>query len=169
MSSVIVLLGSDEPIPGDDGSEWKAVDGEPAFRRVLFVDDPAAVDRSRWADNVSVWVGEQIDSIEEKGELGAATAMMAVGQEPEPGFEQPFNAWMDDEHVPGLGAVPGTIAAHRYRAIDAGDGPEYFAVYHLADLTVNTRPEWKAVSASPLGAEMKPHSRKRIRGLYQAG
>ena len=162
---IIVLLGSDKPIPGHDGRAWRAVDGEPAYRRVLLADDePGALD---FGAGVSVWVGRQIDSLAEAGDPAAAAVLLAVGQEPAPGHEAEFNAWMDDEHVPGLGAVPGTYAAHRYQSIHGEPG--YFAVYHLRDLDVNGAPEWKQVSGSPLGAAMRPHSRKRIRGLYVAG
>jgi hypothetical protein len=91
---------------------------------------------------------------------------MTVGQEPAPGHEVEFNAWMDTEHVPGLGAAPGTLSAHRYRCVHGEPG--YFAIYHLRDLDVNKTPEWRSVGASALSTAMKPHARKRIRGLYIA-
>ena len=159
---IVVLLGSAEPIQGEAGTHWHAVDGEPAYRRVLLLDDPAAA--GEWGAGVSVWIGEQIDTLTDAGDPGTATALLAVGQEPAPGHEAEFNAWMDEEHVPGLGAAPGTLSAHRYRS--ANGEPAYFAVYHLRDLATNTTPEWKAVGASPTSAAMKPHSRKRVRGLY---
>ena len=111
-------------------------------------------------------VGRQIDELTEQGDYRAAGALMTVGQEPAPGHEVEFNAWMDTEHVPGLGAAPGTLSAHRYRCLH-GD-PGYFAIYHLRDLDVNKTPEWKRVGASALSTAMKPHARKRIRGLYIA-
>jgi hypothetical protein len=160
----VVLLGSDKPIPGPDGRPWRAVDGEPAYRRVILTD--AQPDPSGFGEEVTAWVGRQIDSLDEAGDPAAATALLAVGQEPAPGHEAEFNAWMDDEHVPGLGAAPGTYSAHRYRSIHGT--PEYFAVYHLRDLDVNTTPEWKQVGKSATSAAMKPHSRNRIRGLYVA-
>jgi hypothetical protein len=160
----IVLLGSSRPVPGDVGSHWHAVDGSPEYRRVLVVDDPATVDADSFGADVSVWVGERMDTLADAGDFRSATALLAVGQEPAPGHETEFNAWMDEEHVPGLGAAPGTLAAHRYRSVVGS--PEYFAVYHLRDLEVNKTPEWKAVGGSALSAAMKPHSRKKIRGLY---
>jgi hypothetical protein len=161
---IIVLLGSDTAVDGATGTHWKAHDGEPSFRRVLLVD--AAPDPASFAEGVSVWIGEQIDELPEAGDPGAATALLAVGQEPAPGHEAEFNAWMDEEHVPGLGAAPGTLSAHRYRSISGEPG--YFAVYHLRDLAVNSTPEWKSVGASERSAAMKPHSRKRTKGLYVA-
>jgi hypothetical protein len=159
---VIILLGSDQPIPGDSGRRWRAVDGEPKYRRVLLVDaEPAELD---YGPGVSVWVGRQIDSLNERGDPAEATALLAVGQEPAPGHEAEFNAWMDEEHVPGLGAAPGTYSAHRYRS--AHGEPGYFALYHLRDVAVNSTPEWKQVGQSATSQAMKPHSRKRTRGLY---
>jgi hypothetical protein len=161
---VIILLGSDQPIPGDSGRLWLAVDGEPKYRRVLLVDAaPADLD---FGPGVSVWAGRQIDSLNEQGDPAAATALLAVGQEPAPGREAEFNAWMDQEHVPGLGAAPGTYSAHRYRSVHGEPG--YFAVYHLRDLEVNSTPQWKQVGKSETSQAMKPHSRKRTRGLYVA-
>jgi hypothetical protein len=161
---VIILLGSDQPIPGDSGRLWRAVDGEPKYRRVLLVDAaPADLD---FGPGVSVWAGRQIDSLTEQGDPADATALLAVGQEPAPGHEAEFNAWMDEEHVPGLGAAPGTYSAHRYRSVHGEPG--YFAVYHLRDLEVNSTPEWKQVGKSETSQAMKPHSRKRTRGLYVA-
>jgi hypothetical protein len=162
--SAIVLLGSDRPVPGADGSHWKAVEGEPAYRRVMLVEDATAVDPGSFGDGVTVWIGEQIDELAEAGDYRAAGAFLAVGQEPAPGHEVEFNAWMDTEHVPGLGGAPGTLSAHRYRSL-VGE-PAYFAVYHLRDLDVNKTPEWKRASATPLSAAMKPYARKKIRGLY---
>jgi len=160
----IVMLSSDRPIPGADGSHWKAIDGEPAFRRVLLVDDAAAVDTAAFGEDIAVWIGEQVDELAEAGDHRAAGALLAVGQEPAPGHEAEFNAWMDEEHVPGLAGAPGTFAGHRYRAV-AGE-PAYFAVYYLRDPDVNKTPEWKAASGTARSAAMKPHARKRIRGLY---
>ncbi len=162
---IVVLLGSEQPIPGPAGTHWQAVDGEPGYRRVLLIDDRDEFSGD-FGDSVTVWIGEQMDDLAEPGDRGAATALLAVGQEPAPGHEAGFNAWMDQEHVPGLGAAPGTLSAHRYRALDGEPG--YFAVYHLRDLDVNKTPQWRAISGSEWAAEMKPHARKRIRGLYRA-
>ncbi len=162
---VIVLLGSDEPVTAGDGRLWRAVEGEPAYRRVLLVDaEPGVLD---YGPGVSVWVGRQVDSLDEPGDPSAATALLAVGQEPAPGHEAEFNAWMDTEHVPGLGTAPGTYSAHRYRSLHGEPG--YFAVYHLRDLDVNQTPEWKQASRTATSEAMRPYARKRIRGLYVPG
>lgn len=164
-SAIIVLLGSDNPIEASGGRLWRAVEGEPAYRRVFLADsEPGEL---AYGPGLSVWAGQQVDSLDEAGDPAAATALLAVGQEPAPGHEDEFNAWMDIEHVPGLGAAPGTFAAHRYRSL-RGE-PDYFAVYHLRDLSVNKTPEWKQVSGTATSQAMRQHSRKRVRGLYVPG
>jgi hypothetical protein len=160
----IILLGSDQPIAATGGRLWRAVEGEPAYRRVLLADEAPGL--LGFGSDVSVWAGQQIDSLGEAGDPASAAALLTVGQEPAPGHEGEFNAWMDDEHVPGLGAAPGTYTAHRYRSL-RGE-PEYFAVYHLRDLEVNKTPEWKRASGTATSAVMRPHARKHIRGLYIA-
>jgi hypothetical protein len=162
--STLVLIGSDTPLPGDRGRSWRAVDGEPAFRRLLLISGDEEPDVAAFGPDATVWIGRQIDALTPSGDPADATALLVVGQEPEPGFEDPFNSWMDDEHVPGLGGVPGTLSAHRYRSI-SGE-PDYFAVYHLRDLDVNSSPAWKLAGKTPSSDAMKPHSRKRVRGLY---
>lgn len=163
--STIVLVGSDEPIAAPLGRAWRAVDGEPAYRLVLEVAPGEPVpDPATFGSGAAVWIGTRIDSLRPAGDPAQAQVLLVVGQEPAPGHEVEFNAWMDEEHVPGLGAVPGTLSAHRYHSPTGS--PAYFAVYHLRDAGVNATPQWKAVGQSPLSAAMKPHSRKRIRGLY---
>jgi hypothetical protein len=58
----IVLLGSEEPIPAGEGRGWHAVEGEPAYRRVLLADETP--ERLDFGPGVSVWVGRQIDSLD---------------------------------------------------------------------------------------------------------
>jgi hypothetical protein len=163
---IVVLLGSDQPIRGDEGSGWRAIDGEPAYRRVILVTDASQVDTSAYGPDVTVWVGEQMDELVEGDDPGTAQGLLAVGQEPAAGHETEFNEWMDTEHVPGLAAVDGCLSGHRYRSLSGEPG--YFAIYHLRDLTANTTPEWRSVGASEWSARMKPHARKRVRGVYEA-
>ena len=45
-------------------------------------------------------------------------------------YEEEFNAWYHDEHIPERLAIPGVLNAARYQAV-AG-GPKYLACYELA-------------------------------------
>src|SRR5262249_28820575 len=46
-----------------------------------------------------------------------------------PEFEAEFNEWYDKEHIPALAAVPGVLAARRFRG--TSENRKYVALYHL--------------------------------------
>jgi hypothetical protein len=108
-----------------------------------------------------VWIGAQLSP----GELAAppgAAALLMVGHDP--ADEDDFNAWMDTEHVPALGAVPGVLSARRFRAISGW--PPYFAVYHLTGQDVLGSDAWKAAGATEWAARVRETMRGRVRGLF---
>jgi hypothetical protein len=50
---------------------------------------------------------------------------------PADGREDEYNAWYDDTHLAEFSALPGVIAARRFRVV--GDGkPQYAAIYELS-------------------------------------
>jgi hypothetical protein len=80
--------------------------------------------------------------------------------------EADFNAWYDEEHIPALAAVPGTLAARRYRSTQADGGTHrYIAIYHLGSPDVARSMAWKAAVDTPWSARVRPHFRDRIRIL----
>ena len=77
-----------------------------------------------------------------------------------------FNAWYDEEHLPALARVPGTLAARRYRSTEANGGSHrYVAIYHLESPAVTQSAAWKAAIDTPWSAKVRPHFRDRIRIL----
>jgi hypothetical protein len=83
-----------------------------------------------------------------------------------PEAEDDFNAWYDQEHLPALAAVPGALAARRYRSAQATGGTHrYVAIYHLASPDVARSQAWKAAADTPWSARVRPHFRDRIRIL----
>src|SRR5262244_3829277 len=56
--------------------------------------------------------------------------------------EHEFNDWYDTEHIPALGAVPGTLCARRYRGAGAA-GQRSLAVYYLTSAEVPNSAAWK--------------------------
>ena len=137
-------------------------------------------------DNLSVWSkrigrmctrllrfeGSQVNPGEAAAPEGAGALLLnAMNVTPE--AEDDFNAWYDEEHLPALAAVPGTIAARRYVS---GPDPEgthrYVALYHLQSADVTRSAEWKAAVDTPWSERVRPHFRDRIRILstrYQRG
>ena len=77
-----------------------------------------------------------------------------------PAVEAEFNEWYDKEHIPALAAVPGVLAARRFR----GTGNRtYVALYHLAAAEVQESAEWKKARESDWTDRLKPHFRDHLR------
>ena len=90
-----------------------------------------------------------------------------------PEAEDDFNAWYDQEHIPALAAVPGTLLARRYRADENGSSThKYLAIYHLETPDVTRSEAWAAAVDTPWSARARPHFQDRLRILtkhYQRG
>jgi hypothetical protein len=83
-----------------------------------------------------------------------------------PEAEDDFNAWYDEEHLPALLAVPGTMSARRYRASADGEGVRrYVAIYHLESPEVTYSDAWKTAVDTPWSARVRPHFRDHVRIL----
>ncbi|WP_129658048.1 DUF4286 family protein [Rothia halotolerans] len=70
-----------------------------------------------------------------------------------PAVEEEFNRWFDEEHLPQLAAVEGTVHAARYRT----DGsPRYLACYDLRDREIQGGAEWREAIESPWRDRIHP-------------
>lgn len=81
----------------------------------------------------------------------------------DPAHEAEFNDWYDNEHLPALQAVPGTICARRYK--DLSGSHRYLALYHLESPEVTFSDAWKSGAGTPWSAKMRPHFRDHLRIL----
>ena len=80
--------------------------------------------------------------------------------------EDDFNKWYEEEHIPALAAVPGTILARRYIAPDdAITTHKFIAIYHLEDPDVTRTQAWAKAVDTPWTASVRPHMRDRCRVL----
>ena len=126
-------------------------------------------------DNLSIWSkritgmcnrllrfeGEQLLP----GDLGppkGAAALLLVAMNVAPEHEHDLNEWYNVEHLPALAAVPGTIAARRYRGRE-GSTHRYAAIYHLASPEVPDSAAWKKAVETPWTARIRPHFRDFLR------
>jgi hypothetical protein len=83
-----------------------------------------------------------------------------------PEAEEDFNAWYDQEHLPALAAVPGTLAARRFRSDEGASGTHrYVAIYHLESPQVVRSAAWTSAVNTPWSARIRPQFRDRIRVL----
>jgi len=77
-----------------------------------------------------------------------------------PELEAEFNEWYDKEHIPALAAVPGVLAARRFRGVG---NRKYVALYHLDSPAVVESAEWKTARESDWTTRLKPHFRDHLR------
>lgn len=84
----------------------------------------------------------------------AAAWHYVVETDVRPEMEADFNAWYDEEHLPGLAGVPGTVRARRWRSPDGG--PRYHAAYDLASRETFGSEPWLAVRASDWSSRVRP-------------
>jgi hypothetical protein len=94
-----------------------------------------------------------------------AKALLCVGLEPEPAYEEEYNAWYNDEHIPFLIKVPGVLRARRFRALEGG--PKYLAVYELTEPGVRQSAPFSAAADTPWSARIRPHCNRAITAIYQ--
>jgi hypothetical protein len=81
------------------------------------------------------------------------------------GHEADFDAWYDQEHLPGLAAVHGTVRALRYLCLDAS--PRHHACYDLASLDTFGSAAWLAVRATDWSSRVRPSFRNTKRTMFR--
>jgi len=104
--------------------------------------------------------GEQILSGDALAPAGAA-ALLLIAMNVAPEQEHEFNEWYNTEHLPQLGAVPGVLAARRYRG--TGATQRYAAIYHFANPDVPNSAAWKTAVNTPWTERMRPNFRDFLR------
>ncbi len=82
-----------------------------------------------------------------------------------PEDEDELNAWYDQEHLPGLAGVPGTIIAMRFRR--ASGSPKYLACYDLTTPATLERDEWLAVRHTAWSSRVRPLFRNTRRTMFR--
>ncbi|MDA1098984.1 MAG: hypothetical protein O2967_08350 [Proteobacteria bacterium] len=138
----------------------------PAYQSIAY--DNLSV----WSKRVTTMCGRLLRFEGTQLSPGAAAAPEAAGglllnaMNVTPEAENDFNAWYDEEHLPALAAVPGTLAARRYRSGEDAEGTHrYVAIYHLTSPDVTRSAAWKTAVETPWSARVRPHFRDRIRIL----
>ena len=90
---------------------------------------------------------------------GAAAGQSAdyhyvVRTDVERGAEAELERWYDEEHMPMLAAVPGTVRARRLRSLDAK--PRFYACYDLVSPGVLESAEWLRARQTPWSQQVRP-------------
>lgn len=128
-------------VGGVTDRETRAASLDHPRRGVILIEGPYAdmsvLPHDLWAScpapPAHEWVLEQIRP---GGEAwpDASGGLCISAMEVDPAIEDEFNEWYNEEHMPLMDAVPGMLAARRFRA--TGGLPRYVAVYHLESAAV---------------------------------
>lgn len=166
-------------VPGFlSAQRWLSADGNPLSIVLYDLDElrvlESAAYRAIAGANFSPWSKRVIGSCKrfwryEANQIlpGDRVAQKAAGGllfdaiNVEPGAEEEFNRWYDCEHIPGLVAVPGVLAARRYRS-EAGE-QKYLAMYHLESPGVVQSQEWAKAADTEWARRVLSKTRDRLR------
>lgn len=131
---------------------YQAIGGEnlsPWSKRII-----ARVERLMRFEGDQILPGDQLPP---EGAGGLLLNAMNIAPE----VEAEFNEWYDKEHIPALSAVPGVLAARRFRGTSGNR--KYVALYHLATPEVQESAEWKKARESEWTSHLQPHFRDHLR------
>jgi hypothetical protein len=84
---------------------------------------------------------------------------------PEKGWLKELSKWYDQEHMPGLAAVPGCI--HTVRMLNLDHGPAFLSCYDLVDRSVMGSPAWLEVRNTEWSSRCRPHFTKTKRNMFE--
>jgi hypothetical protein len=94
-----------------------------------------------------------------------AGALLAVGLEPEAGYEEEYNAWYDDEHIPFILRVPGVLRVRRFRALEGA--PAYLTLWDLVAPEVRQSAGFAEAAETPWTRRIRQHCNRRITAIYR--
>ena len=110
------------------------------------------------ATRIMRFTGDQIlpgDAVSPAHAGGLLVASMNV----EPAAEAEFDEWYNTEHVPYLAAVPGVIAARRFRSDDPACERKYLALYNLDSVDASRSAAWEKAAHTPWSARINRYFR----------
>jgi antibiotic biosynthesis monooxygenase (ABM) superfamily enzyme len=85
--------------------------------------------------------------------------------EPDPEWEDEFNRWYDEEHIPNLRGVPGYRSARRYVAVEGE--PKYMAFYEIDSIDAFRSPEHDRAANTAWTAKLRGHYSSRPMSFYE--
>ena len=95
--------------------------------------------------------------------------IMVVMMEVEPEWEEEFNRWYNEEHLPERLEIPVYISARLFKLEDGEGVLKYLCIWELEDGSPLQSAEYKAqqVRPSELRDRVHDHITQRFRGLYK--
>ena len=95
---------------------------------------------------------------------GNVGAVLVVGLVPDAEHEEEYNAWYDEEHIPGLLPVPGVLRARRFRAIEGA--PRYLAIYEFSAPEVRHSEAFERAIDTPWSTRIRRCVSRPVTGIY---
>jgi hypothetical protein len=128
----------------------------PAYRAVGGANQTVWTKRvTGMSKRIMRYEGEQLRPGDLTGTSDAG-ALLVVSMNIDAANEADFNAWYNTEHLDALAAVPGVLAARRFRATDTASERRYLALYHLRDGGVTRSDAWAKAANTPWTEKMRP-------------
>ena len=142
---------------------WRSVEGDVAYAYFAADTPREAFDRVPAGSGLT----RLVCTVELPGASHRADAPFhyVVETDVVPEQEADFNAWYDEEHLPGLAAVPGTVRAARYVCRDSS--PRHHACYDFAWQEAFGSPAWLAVRATDWSSRVRPSFRNTARTMFR--
>ena len=78
----------------------------------------------------------------------------------DPAFEEEFNRWYNEEHLPERAFCPGFRSARRFKAADGS--PLYLAIYDLDSPTVMDGPDYQAIQGPTEWTQRMRHCYRKV-------
>jgi hypothetical protein len=96
---------------------------------------------------------------------GEASVLNVVGLQPRAGYEEEYNAWYDEEHIPFIIKVPGVLRVRRFRGVE---GPlSYLTIWEHADAGVRNSDAFAKAAETPWTRRIRQHCDRPITAMYR--
>jgi hypothetical protein len=135
---------------------WQSLDGQ-----TVRVHANQAPSEGRWP-----WVKLQgVTELPGASHGQVTTHHYVVETDVDVAHEAALNDWYQNEHLPGLAAVPGTVRARRYLRTEGR--PKWVACYDLTSPETLERAEWLAVRHTDWSSRVRPMFQNTFRTMYR--
>jgi hypothetical protein len=136
-------------------------------RWLLLADHEAAQPFPRDAGALLAWDLEQVLPGRRLSPANAGGVIL-VSMDVDPDRDQEFNDWYNTEHIPRLSAIPGVVAARRFRVSQPGGNgaPAYVALYHVTCTGIYASQTWVSANHTPWMLRMRRFQRNRTYFMF---
>lgn len=101
--------------------------------------------------------------------------LRVVMMDVDPEYEEEFNRWYNEEHLPQLVKVPGALSGRRYKVVPFleeygkkgfGRIPKYMTIYEHESIDIPNTEAFKKANFTPWTERMSPHIKNSMKTYY---